>query len=143
VKRLVLLFLLVLPATAQAQTVQLADGLHVAERASNPAQKYGTNGANVFLPTGAILGVRDIQGGTWVPGVPSLLNLDIGAGNAQDPGILNLGADVTRMVRIQNGAHDTVLATRSYGVAVRGRLTVNGVDLLREMRRLCGRRAVD
>lgn len=112
------------PAAALASTVELAAGVRIEERASNPAQKYGLDGANVFLPAGAILGVRDIQGGSWVPGIPSMLNLDIGAGNAQSPGVLNLGADVTRMVRMQNGQHETVLATRNDGLVIKGRLRV-------------------
>lgn len=126
------------PASAQ-NVVPLAEGVTIEERSSNPARLYGLPGANVFLPAGAILNLRDIQGGTWVPGLPSLLNLDIGAGNPENPGILNLGADVSRMVRVQNGQHRTVLSTRSYGVAVLGRLRVCSrgcVDVMRLERRV-------
>ncbi len=135
---MLLLLALATPALAQADVVRLAEGVTVAERSSNPAQRYGYPGANLMLNAGAILGVRDIQGGWWDPARPSMLNLDIGAGNAQNPGILNLGADVTRMVRVQNGDHETVLATRSDGVDVLGRLRVcdgRCLDLGRELRR--------
>src|SRR4029450_1512939 len=121
---MLLLLALATPALAQADVVRLAEGVEVAERASNPARLYGYRGANLMLNAGAILGVRDIQGGWGDPGGPARLNPDTGAGNAQDPGILTLGADVTRMVRVQNGDHETVLATRGDGVAVLGRLHV-------------------
>ncbi len=119
-----LLVAALLPASAAAEVVQIADGVRIEERASNAATLYGYNGANVFVPAGAMLGVRDIQGGFYDPARPSMLNLDIGTGNPQHPGVLNLGADVSRMVRIQNGAHRTVLATRAYGVTILGKLTV-------------------
>jgi hypothetical protein len=76
--------------------VPLAEAVCIDERASNPAQKYGIPGSNVFLPAGAIVGPRDFQMGSWVPGVPSMLDGDIGAGNYEHPGILRVGADVTR-----------------------------------------------
>lgn len=120
---------------AAAEVVPLAEGVSIHERSSNPWQKYGYPGANVFAPGGAVLGWRDMQAGTYVPGIPSMLNGDIGAGDADHPGVLNLGADVTRMVRVQNGAHRTVLATRSYGVAVLGEVTVGGLRVARRLRR--------
>jgi hypothetical protein len=117
------LLALALPAQAEAQNVvRLAEGVEVMENSSNPARLYGTRGANVFLNTGAIIGPRDIQMGWWGDGsVPSLVNGDIGAGSTEHPGILNLGADVSRTVRLQ-GAGRTVLATRPTGIDVTGSL---------------------
>ena len=114
----------VITAAARAATVPLADGVAIVERDSNPARLYGTNGANLFMNTGAIIGVRDIQMGWWGDGsVPSLVNGDIGAGSTEHPGILNLGADVSRTVRLQAQGR-TVLQTQPDGVQVHGRLEV-------------------
>jgi hypothetical protein len=124
------------PAADAQDVVPLAEGVAIHENSSNPATMYGYPGANVFLPAGALLGWRDLQAGHWDPARPSMLNGDIGAGSTAHPGVLNLGADVTRMVRIQNGRHRTVLATRGYGVAVLGRLRVSGVDVLARLSRL-------
>jgi hypothetical protein len=114
------IILLLLVSTAHAQNVvPLAEGVEVAERSSNPAKLYGTNGANLFINTGAIIGIRDLQMGWWDPAVPSLVNGDIGAGSTEHPGILNLGADVSRKVRLQAEGR-TVFETRPGGVDVLG-----------------------
>lgn len=124
-------------AVAKADTVNLAQGVRIEERSSNPALKYHTNGANLYLQTGAVVGPRDLEMGTYVPGIPSLLNGDIGA-----HGILNIGADISDMVRIQNGEHRTVLATRRAGIVVNGQLRVCGsacFDVERRLARLAYR----
>jgi hypothetical protein len=99
-----LFLLLAFPAEAQTPLplkIPLSENVTITERDSNPWRKYGYPGDTLALPNGQIINLRDLQFGTYHPEQPSMLNGDIGAGNAQDMGILNLGADVSKAVRIQ------------------------------------------
>lgn len=86
------------PVGSDTNVVRLAEGLEVHERGSNAARKYGINAPSLAWNSGEIRGTRDIQGGMIIDGLPQLNALDIGAGNAERPGRLGIGADVTRTI---------------------------------------------
>ncbi len=119
------------PATAQTPVVMLAEGVGIVERGSNSARIYGYNGASLVGNHGELRGWRDVQLGHWTAAHPSQTNGDIGAGSTAHPGILNIGADVSRAVRIQ-ASGVTVLR------AERGRIKVcdrrGCLDLMKALR---------
>lgn len=133
---LTFLLLLAFPADAQLplppKVIPLSENISIHEMNSNPARLYGYPGDALVLNTGAIQGMRDAQFGWWDPARPSMLNGDVGAGSTEHPGVLNLGADVSRAVRIQ-ASGITVFHARS------GRMRVcddrGCLDLMRALRR--------
>jgi hypothetical protein len=104
------------------EPIRLADEVHILEGGGDASQ-YGYPAPALGLNTGDIWGVRNIQGGWWDPLRPSMLNLDVGAGSAEHPGILNLGADVSRAVRIQ-GDGRTLFRADEEGITLRGPIRV-------------------
>jgi hypothetical protein len=117
------LILLALDADAGTnEPVRLAEEVHVLEGGGDAA-KYGYPAPALGLNTGDIWGVRNIQGGWWDPARPSMLNLDIGAGSAEHPGILNIGADVSKAVRIQGGGRTAIRVERG-GITLRGPIQI-------------------
>lgn len=120
----------------------LSESIGITQRSSNPAHLYGYPGDTLYVNNGAILGMRDVQFGTFHPERQSMLNGDIGAGcitcpdGQRHPGVLNLGADVSKAVRIQ-ASGKTVLRAQD------GRMKVcdekGCLDLMRALRRLQGR----
>lgn len=136
---LAVLILLATPATAIApQPVYLTQGVGVVEHGADSATKYGYPSDALYINGGDIIGPRNIQGGYLDPARPSMLNLDIGAGSAENPGVLNIGADVSRKVRIQ-GNRRTLLTASKHGIRIVGRLLVcddrGCLDVLRALRR--------
>lgn len=108
------------------------------ENDTNAFRLYGVPSTALVLNAGELRGMRDIQLGWWDPAIPSLVGGDISAGSAQHPGVLNIGADVSRTVRLQSRGR-TVLRTRRSGVTVHGSLVVCNercVDLERRVARL-------
>jgi hypothetical protein len=72
---------------ASNETRQLSENIAIEERGGNAWRKYGIPSDSLIVHQGELRDLRDIQG--WH-------RLDIGAGNAEQPGTLALGADVTR-----------------------------------------------
>lgn len=131
------------PAAAQTTTIELGAGLKIEEYGSNSARTLAERDPALLarypapalaFSLGEIYGLRDVQGGQVVPGHPELNRLDVGAGNGRDPGVLALGADVTRRVVIHvrrpgrrpvKKVEITPRAITLYGtVRVRGRIIV-------------------
>lgn len=117
--------------SVQTRIVPLAEGVSVVERGSNSARKYGYNGASLVGNHGELRGWRDAQFGHWDPARPSQVNGDIGAGSTEHPGILNIGADVSRAVRIQ-ASGITVLRAESGRIKVCDRQGC--LDLMKALR---------
>jgi hypothetical protein len=134
------------PAVAQAPVpplvVRLAASTVIAERDSNSARLYGYAGDSLRMPAGELVGATDVQLGHFDPARPSASNGHIGAGSGAHPGVLNLGADVSRAVRVQ-AEHRTVVVFQRTRAIVRGQLLVcdrgRCVDVAARLRRLAGR----
>jgi hypothetical protein len=89
---LALALLVFFAAEADAQSpsvVRLAEGVEIHERGGNAWRKYGVPAASLVVHQGEIRDLRDVQG--WH-------RMDVGAGNAEEPGTLAFGADVTRRI---------------------------------------------
>jgi hypothetical protein len=127
------LFGALVPATAQTPVVvPLSENVGITERGSNSARKYGLGGDSLVGNHGELRGWRDVQLGHYHPAVPSQVNGDIGAGSAAHPGVLNIGADVSKAVRIQASG---VTVLRFYRGRIKACDARGCLDLMRTLRR--------
>lgn len=71
----------------------------------------GSNVASLWLTKGDILNVRNIQGGV-VSDDPGDLNLDLGAGSTENPGVIVLNFDVGKHTEIFDGQKHRIASFR-------------------------------